>query len=349
MTEQNELTPDESENSSNRESTLPSKLSGVGKPISRRDFGSKLQKVVVIASLAHFTLLAGGAQVTVPAGDACPGGGPLEDVCKPTENNPDKCPGEAPPEDSCSPGDGDEDKCNTGIQAADVCEPENPAADKCESGMPADDSCPDKKTNDNCPTGQFPDDECDPGGTDAQGDQCPGGDPTNGLDTCEPEGSGPSGGDDCSAGSTYPVSGKDDCKAAHPDICSTLPVDDDFCPNGTNTPSGDGGDDKCVGIEGSDQCTDGTDATDVCTGTSWDLHDTCPGGGTDVDHCGPVGSGATSDDYCFQGTNSDECKPPSDEDACPMGLPAEDVCNASDPDECVPGVLTSDQTKPPQG
>jgi len=350
MNEQNEPRAGEAENGRHGERIIPSSTPGASKPISRRVFVSRLRNLALLASLTHFTLLAGEARA---ADDPCPGGVSPYDVCNPPDNQ-DKCPGEKPPADEC-PADGNrtEDICYTGGADADTCnEASNAASDQCESGTPSDDLCQDNKTNDACPSGISPDDACAPDGTTAQGDFCPGGDPDEGLDTCAENGDG----DDCTPGK---VGTKDDCKASHPDVCDLF--SDDFCPNGTDANHGAGGDDWCdpsplpppIGSTGSDVCVDGSDAQDVCNGASTlpedGLYDTCPGGGNDVDHC-PYGTGsATSDDYCLAGSsNTDVCFPPSP-DECPGGVPAEDVCDRIDPDECPGGgsdVDKCDDTSP---
>jgi hypothetical protein len=294
-----------------------------GQGDSRRSF---MKKVLGFGAFSHFTLLAGNAFAA--ADDDCPGGLPTDDTCN--NRDPDRCPGEAPPADVC-PEDGNrsDDKCQTGWADADVCnEKADPESDQCEQGTLPDDLCADKKSWDNCPTGESPGDECAPKGTDADGDQCPGGDPKNGLDTCDPEGSGKAGGDDCSPGSN-PLRVEDDCKVATPDTCDLY--NDDSCPNGTNTESGSGFDDKCErGYLGSDQCTDGTEAKDICA--NWDV-DVCPGGGENVDKCHPA-RGSKSDDYCYDAKpDNDACAKEGDKDECPGGGKDADQCPGTAPDD----------------
>jgi hypothetical protein len=170
------------------------KAEEINRTISRRIFINRIGKIIALGALSHFTLLTGTA---FAADDSCPGGLPADDTCNPPDND-DKCPGEEPPADEC-PADGKkpEDVCNTGGSTADKCDPLEYGSDQCESGKPLDDQCPPNGNVklDVCPTGRFDTDECPPNGTEAEGDYCPGGDPANGMDTCEPEGSGPSGGD----------------------------------------------------------------------------------------------------------------------------------------------------------
>lgn len=148
-------------------------------------------------------------------------------------------------------------------------------------------------------------------------------------------------GDDCSPGSFYT---KDDCKESHPDECTFK--NDDMCPNGKNTDSGSGGDDFCDpnGILGSDQCTDGKDENDSCTGTIGGLYDTCPGGGNDVDKCD-----GTSDDYCPTGRSSFDVCNDANSDSCPTGNNIADGCSGgADQDECTGdgGCTGGDQSSP---
>lgn len=347
--EPNNFKPDEDLKSRLGEGVLTNLLSA-NNPMSRRVFVSRIGKIVALGALAHFTLLTGKAFAT-DTGDACPGGLPADDICNPPAD-PDKCPGQLPPADYCPPdGNTDEDICSTGGSAADICnEPANATSDQCESGLPADDICDANNPRDNCPTGEAKtgniEDYCPPNyGVDA-GDVClGGGDSTNGAvqDICKPIGSGPSGGDECTKGST---GGGDDCTEQSPDVCTW--VNDDVCYDGTNTPSGDGGSDWCDPdpndfpgrSTGSDQCNDGTPAQDICNGAGQipadGLWDSCPGGSVAVDTCEPTPP-VNSEDYCVGGLpDNDECSTPTDKDECPGGLPNEDSCPNGEPpeDEC---------------
>lgn len=349
---ENNVVPRGNERSNDGEGSVPPKVPTKDVAISRRAFARSVAKIAALGALSNFTLLAGEANA---AGDACPGGADEDDNCAPP-TDPDNCPGEALPQDNCFP-DGlkPEDRCDIGDHAADICnDAEDATSDQCATGASSDDVCLDSNIGDKCPTLRLPEDECPPKGTTAQGDICPGGDAA--VDTCEPEGSGSAGGDDCTPGDFCEIlSPKDDCKTGSPDECTY--TNDDVCTNGTNTGSGSGNDDWCdpnpIPIStGSDQCIDGTPAQDTCNGKSDKvgdgLWDHCPGGGVTVDTCDPAT--AKSDDYCFEGMpDSDECV--ADADECPGGGPTVDECPGGEPpaDECTAGGGCSGGDEPPAG
>ena len=147
-----------------------------------------------------------------------------DDICSSSDS--DYCPGEKPPADECgSFGEFKLDKCNSGISEADECWPYVSGSDQCGTGLPKDDYCPGNRPSidgettgsDVCFTGRLPDDECEASGSDAAGDQCPGGSIVE--DTCSPEGSGKENGDECSDGDYW---SEDDCKNDDPDTEAVL-------------------------------------------------------------------------------------------------------------------------------
>jgi len=318
-----------------------------GKPLSRRSFCKGIARIAVVGPLVHFGLLGGTAFAAQTP--ACPGGLPADDAC--TASDPDKCPGETNVghggADECPPdGNRAEDLCNTGGPKADICNETASGvakSDQCESQTSTDDVCDgvnDKE--DTCNTGETPEDNCPATGGIAAGDNCfGGGATTNGQvqDTCDPPDSGPEHGDECPAGEHLWGGDEDDCKPGHEDECHIVPLpEDDTCYNGTDSSSGDGGDDWCRGdVWASDTCNDGTDQQDKCiAGTGDGAEDVCPGGAVTVDKCTTVAP--ASDDYCLDGLpNNDECGSPADADECPGGGPNVDYCppsGAAPEDEC---------------
>lgn len=326
-----------------------------GSKLTRRRFVQRLGQILASGGFVHFFFpnITTYGMMRPQTPDICPGGMPTEDLCI-SPANPDMCPGEKDHADEC-PADGKppEDVCNSGLKSADTCIPateKSERSDQCQTGMTVDDSCPNYKPSlksdggdDVCPSGRSDTDECETTGTDADGDQCPGG----GLaeDTCVPEDSGNASGDDCSEGS-YGM--EDDCKEESLDNCSAIfPVDDDSCPNGRNVSKGvNGGDDWCEGtIIASDECYTGEDEDDLCDGRGGNgQSDACPSiaDSAELDVCNE-----RSDDYCTTGiAATDECASGmSNEDECVGGVSTEDVCykHIAESDECISQITGSDQ------
>ncbi len=281
--------------------------------------------------------------------DNCPGGAANVDKCLGGGNN-DSCPGDAPPADKCDSGHNNDDKCSGNLPSTDNCpSPGNNTSDQCEQPETTEsDVCGPSglKANDVCHTGKATDDNCTPtpGASGENYDQCPGG----AGDSCPTVGAQEED-DKCSEGGLNIIS--DDCIETDPsksgaDVCDY--INDDACINGTNTAKGEGGTDKCDGTGvgnmtlGSDQCTTGQDADDLCTSSeNAGLYDQCPGGDSTVDHCGSLATGGNSSDFC------DETKPNNDicdaegGDACSSGEAPEDECLNGN-DICNPATPTSD-------
>ena len=322
-----------------------------GSSQTRRDFARRLAQLLAFGGLSHFAIknTAKAATSEDEAHGDCPGGLMPYDICSSSDS--DYCPGEKPPADECgSLGEFELDKCNSGISEADECWPYVSGSDQCGTGLPKDDYCPGNRPsidgettgNDVCFTGRLPDDECAASGSDAAGDQCPGGSIVE--DTCSPEGSGKGNGDECSDGD---YGSEDDCKNDNPDTCIGFELfDDDSCPNQKNAGFGENRyDDYCTGgFLGSDSCSTGTNEDDLCEGRGdKGQSDSCPEGKRNLDVC----NAEISDDYCLTGVfDSDEC--PTyvfPEDECSGGSVQEDEClkHTVGSDVCTEVVSGSDQ------
>lgn len=260
----------------------PDEPKNAGQPVTRRDVVAAVAKLIALGALSHFTLLA-GKSFAGTSDDWCPYGTPDEG-------------------DVCDPGNGNDDICLDGSNDNDECPNYKERDDKCTSGEGWQDKCPED------------------GGIDA-GDYCyGGGDATNGheQDTCA-NGKG----DECAGGIEGP-NAHDKCKDTsilERDNCgpfAAIPKSDDTCYNGTDSGTGRGGDDFCLGnSQGMDKCFDSTDKQDKCAG-GWDeivtgRADTCFNDKTD--HCLEIKG---DPDLCPGGGMPD--------DVCPNGLLPEDVC-----------------------
>lgn len=359
--------------------------------VSRREFARNLTKLLVFGSFAHFVIPGSASlkpsgnypKADCPGGrepedvclvgkgkfgpedkDYCPGGGPLEDDCRPDDGFSDYCPGEKEPEDECSSSGLREkkygrdfradDECDTGLPENDKCDTTIARSDQCLGQGPAWDECDpsQNKTFDVCYSGLDADDACEPNGG-SETDECPGGGVER--DRCTPTGDG----DECSPEKEQ---NPDSCKTAadgalaHRDVCGTAPLEAftwqaDVCFLGTNARNNNiGGDDLCkdqkiLGIlsrgDGGDTCLDGSKAQDFCGGDNGDT------GGSEVDVCIPTAAGEL-DDYCHPLIDPSSRRPREDsDDICYAGLPSSDECNPAigDQDECPGGASVADECK----
>lgn len=343
--------------------------------LSRRVFARRLSDLILFGGLSHFAM-ASIAQKSKTSEveslcsprvgrtsetDECPGGGPSEDICSPAQGYADKCPGEQMPEDECPPdGNRKEDRCDTGFPSADICSSgvmtSGGTSDQCQSGKSEDDLCDASVgEKDICYSGVSPEpDACPPGGSEDEGDYCPGGGGT--VDNCASDGKG----DGCADEGDF-NEGADSCKEYQTESEDECLLTADVCYKGTNSTTGVGGYDACQTVlfvpgAGSDQCITGMEDQDKCA---------VEYGPAELDYCIPTQDGETgdlcapktSDDICLAGVErSDECKPgqgdedecPGGEpasDECPLGLPPDDECPAghSDPDACLLSMPSGDE------
>lgn len=355
--EQNSFVPDEVGSPCKEEGVPSAKVSKNNKEMTRRDFVSRIGKIIGAGALIHFGLLSGIANAVDLSCNVS-----AADTCAPPAD-PDFCPYGDPAADSCNPTANDPDNCPDGSGANDECPAYAPPEDRCFSG-------------------QDPEDKCAKDGGHAAGDLCQGGGgTTNGKeqDTCEPSGAG----DECNPDGGL-FEGHDACKedtkiSTDADVCDL--IHDDTCYNGKDIGfPGTGGDDWCdtAGLA-SDACLSGDDTQDlcenglflepdVCYGATTDNcltvlgdPDECPSGGCNEDkcvpgyllppgspdECEPSGTGGLSNDECSTGEPAEDKCPGgvANEDFCPGGKSSEDECPAGKQpeDECPKGESSADE------